>query len=237
MIRARVGLGSATVDTILPAGTFAPGDDVEGTIAVTGGRADQRIDEFHCSVVAVGEGDEEYEIAAFDLLEGFLIEAGETERVPFTVTFPVWTPVTRGDVGARLEVGADIAWAVDPHDSVDLEVAPDPLLAAALEAVAGLEFEFGRSWLQAVDWLEDRPFVQVFAFEPGANYEDRVERLLLTPILEADRLRLHVEIDRVDAVANEYDLDFNRDEVPFVVETADPSMIQGRIRNEIEQHS
>jgi len=240
MIRSRVGLGSATVETVLPDEDFSPGDTVEATIEVTGGTSDQRIDEFHCSIVAVGDAggdDVEYVIDTFDLLDGFVIEAGGTERVPFTVAFPVWTPITSQNVGVRIDLGADISWAVDPHDSLVVDVVPDPLIGATLDAVEALEFEFRRSWLHEVDWVDDREFVQVFAFEPGPDYEDRVDRLLLTPILEDDRLRLNVEIDRVDAIAEEYDLDFNKDEVPFAVSTPDPSMIQGRIRTEIERHS
>jgi len=240
MIRSRVGLGSATVETVLPDGEYSPGDSVEATIEVTGGTSDQRIDEFYLSMVAIGDAggdDVEYEIDRFDLLEGFVIEAGETERVPFTLTFPHWTPITRENVGVRIDLGADIPWAVDPHDSVAVDVVPDPLLAATLEAVERLEFEFERSWLHGVDWVDDRDFVQIFEFEPGPDYANRVERLLLTPILETDRLRLNVEIDRVDAVADEYDLDFNRDEVPFAIENPDPAMIKGRIRTEIEHHS
>jgi sporulation-control protein len=240
MIRSRVGLGSATVETVLPDEEFSPGDTVEARIDVTGGRSDQRIDEFHCSIVAVGDAggdDVEYEIDRFDLLEGFVIEAGESERVPVTIAFPVWTPITRENVGVRIDLGADISWAVDPRDSVAVDVVPDPLIGATLDAVSALEFEFQRSWLHEVDRVSDREFVQVFEFEPGADYEARVERLLLTPILEDDKLRLNVEIDRVDAVAEEYDLDFNRDEVSFAISTPDPSMIQGRIRTEIEHHS
>ncbi|MFW5903123.1 MAG: sporulation protein [Halolamina sp.] len=240
MIRSRVGLGSATLETVLPDGTYSPGETVEATIEVTGGTSDQRIEEFHCSMVAVGDAggdDVEYELDTVDILEGFVIEAGETERVPFTITFPQWTPITRENVGVRIDLGADIPWAVDPQDSVAVDVVPDPLLAATLEALWSLDFEFERSWLHEVDWVEDREFVQVFEFAPGPEYGGRVERLLLTPILEDDRLRLNVEIDRVDAVADEYDLDFNRDEVPFAIRTADPSMIRGRLRTEIEHHS
>jgi sporulation-control protein len=240
MIRSRVGLGSATLETVLPDEAYSPGDSIEATIEVTGGTSDQRIEEFHLSMVAIGDAggdDVEYELDRFDLLEGFVIEADETERVPFTITFPRRTPITRENVAVRIDLGADIPWAVDPHDTVTVDVVPDPLLAATLEALGALDFEFERTWLDEVDWVDDREFVQVFEFEPGPDYADRVERLLLTPILEADRLRLNVEIDRVDAVADEYDLDFNRDEVPFAIRTADPAMIKGRIRTEIEHHS
>jgi sporulation-control protein len=240
MIRSRVGLGSATLETVLPDEDYSPGDAVEAVVEVTGGTSDQRIEVVHCSIVAMRDtgGDEvEYEVDRFDLLEEFVIEASETARIPFTVTFPQWTPITFENVGVRIDLGADIRWAVDPHDSIEVAIVPDPLLAATLEAVSRLEFEFKRSWLHAVDWVADREFVQVFEFDPGQDYADRVERLLLTPIPETDRLRLNVEIDRIDAVADQYDLDFNRDEVPFVVRSPKPSLIQGRLQHEIESHS
>jgi len=240
MIRSRVGLGSATVETVLPDEAFSPGDAVEATVEVTGGESDQHIERFYFSIAAtadVGDDDQTYVIDTFDVLEEFVIEADDTERIPVEIAFPTWTPITGENVSVRIDVGADIPWSVDPHDTIAVEIVPDPLLAATLEATGALGFEFERSRIHDVDWRDDRPFVQIFEFSPGDEYADRVETLFITSILEADRLLVHVEIDRVDAVAAEYGLDFNKDELPFAISKPDPGVIQGRLRNEIEQHS
>jgi sporulation-control protein len=229
-----IGIGAATVDTILPQADVRPGEQVGLDVELLGGETAQRIDGLYFTLKAAVDGDERV-VDRIDVDGSFTIDPGEerTERVDLPV--PLWTPVTGGGVRVWLETGVDIDWAVDPSDSDDVVVEPGPYVAALFEAATDLGFEFAGSTLAETPWLDDRPFAQALAFEPGRRFERDVERLVLTTIPREDDLRLYIEVQQRDDVADAVGQDFNEQELSVTVTYANPEMIARRITSTIEE--
>lgn len=235
----RVGIGSATVDLVLPATSFRPGERVEATAEVEGGDSDQRIEGLRLAVVAGTAGSRDAKVVdSVTVFDGFLIEAGESRSVPVEFTVPRWTPITRDDVEVWIETGLDIDWAVDPSDTDAIEVVPGPYVEALFTAVEELGFEYEGTTLEDADWLEGRPYVQEFEFVPGTDhYRERVDELEIVCVPEDERLRIVAEIDLVDAVADPIDADFDEQEIPMSFESPNAARIKGRLENELRQQT
>ncbi len=231
-----IGIGAATVDTILPRADVRPGDRVDLDVELLGGDAPQRIDGLYFTLKAGVDGDE-WAVDRFDFdIDGvFTIEPNEERTEQIAVRVPLWTPVTRGGPRVWLETGVDIDWAVDPTDSDDVTVEPGPYVAALFEAANDLGFDFVGSTIEETPWLDDRPFAQALAFAPGERFERDVQRLVLTTIPREDDLRLYIEVQTHDDVADAVGQDFNEQELSVTVAYANPEMIARRITSTIEE--
>lgn len=229
----RVGIGSATVDTILETDTVQPGGSVGAHVEIEGGSDDQEVDELELAVATEyrSESDEgpDYvttEIAEMELTEGFTIEAGEerTMEVP-PIDIPIETPPTLGRTSVWIQTGLEIDWSVDPSDRDELRVEPDAYLAALLEAVEGLGFvrdgvdnvrsRFGPGEFAQAFEYEDRgrtPFSNLDDIEfQTARYPDRLEVALVVEaqrsgLLESDESRTTLTVDSTDVDAIQADL-------------------------------
>jgi sporulation-control protein len=229
-----IGIGAATVDTILPQADVRPGERVDLVVELSGGDAIQHIDGLYFTLKAESGGDE-WVVDRYEVDDSFSIDPGEerTERV--TITVPVWTPVTRGDTHVWLETGLDIEWAVDPTDHDDVRVEPDDRVAALFEAAADLDFEFVSAAITETPWLDDRPFAQKLVFAPGSEFDQAITTLVLTTIPRDDDLRLYIEVDQRDESAEATGQDFNEQELSVTITYANPEMIARRITSTIAQ--
>jgi sporulation-control protein len=230
-----IGIGAATVDTILPQADVRPGERVDLDVELLGGDAAQRIDGLYFTLKAGADDGDEWVVDRFEADGSFTISPGEERTEQVSVTVPVWTPVTRGGVRVWLETGVDIDWAVDPTDTDDLTVEPGPYVAALFEATTDLGFSFLGSTVVETPWLDDRPFAQAFAFAPGSRFERDVDRLVLTTIPRDDDLRLYIEVQARDDVADAVGQDFNEQELSVTVAYANPEMLARRISSTIEE--
>jgi sporulation-control protein len=229
-----IGIGAATVDTILPQADVRPGGAVDLTVDLVGGDAAQRIDGLYFTLKAEADGDE-WTVGRYEFDDGFTIQPGETRTEELSVTVPPWTPVTRGGPRVWLETGVDIDWAVDPTDSDDVTVVPGDFVAALFDACDDLGFSFVSSTVAETPWLDDRPFAQRLVFSPGERFERDVSALVLTTIPRTDDLRLYIEVERRDEVAAAVGQDFNEQELSVTVTYANPEMIARRITSTIDQ--
>ena len=134
---ARLGVGGASVDTVLDRPTTTPGGTVTGQVRLTGGKVAQDVREVRLALearVEVESGDNEWRedvrFGTQPVAAGFTLGAGERRDLPFSFSVPWQCPVTRiGEwelrgmrVGVRTTV--DIAGAVDPGDLDLVELAP-----------------------------------------------------------------------------------------------------------------
>lgn len=229
-----LGIGAATVDTILPQADVTPGEPVDLTVELTGGDAAQHIGGLYFTLKTAVDGDE-WVVDQFDFDGSFTLAPGEERREQLTIPIPLWTPVTRGGPRVWLETGLDIDWAFDPTDSDDVPVEPDNFVAAVFAAADDLGFSFASSSLQETPWLDDRPFAQRLVFTPGERYEADVSELVLTTIPRAADLRLYIEVKQRDDVADATGQDFNEQELSATITYANPEMIARRISSTIDQ--
>ena len=229
-----IGIGAATVDTVLPQAEVHPGERVDLAVELTGGDSTQRIDGLYFTLTADADGDE-WVVDRYGFDGSFEIGPGDERTEQVTIRVPVWTPVTRGGPHVRLETGVDIDWAVDPTDSDEVVVVPDEFVAALFAACEDLGFTFASSSVVETPWLDDRPFAQELVFEPGERFEQDVSKLVLTTIPRGDDLRLYIQVKQRDEVAEAVGQDFNEQEVSVTVTYANPEMIGRRITSTIDQ--
>lgn len=232
-----IGIGTATVDTLLPTAAFSPGETVEAAVEIRGGSTEQRIDALYFALLTRGATDDRL-IDQFKISEPFSMPAGETRTVTAEVTVPPWTPITRDDRRVWLKTGLDIAWAVDPNDEDDIDVVPGPFVAALVDAVEGLGFDYRDSTLREPAWLDDRPFVQAFRFGPGTDaFRSDIEALTLVCLAREDDLKTVVEIDEREPAEETTAVEFDRQEIIKTFETTNEDMIRRQLKTTIDRHT
>lgn len=201
---ARVGVGSATVDTHLYTDRLAPGDVLEGEVHIIGGEVEQTIDEIYLYVATkykreVGDSTsyEECKLIRHHVASGFIIRPHEEMHLPFSVQVPYETPLTIGRQKVYIRTGLDIAQAINPKDWDDLAVSSHPLMQQVFEALNSMGFqlyeaecEFRPSWNQAY------PFVQEFEFAPSGEYRRWLDELEAVFHLQPNHLEVLLELDK-----------------------------------------
>jgi sporulation-control protein len=234
-----VGIGSATVDTVLPDGSFVPGETVEATVEVEGGSSEQEIEQLNFAFVTRYRGEEGYEQSVFErfgVAEPFTIGAGDRREIPIEFTVPYGTPLTKGGVTVWLKTGLDIDWALDPTDKDHVEVQPDERMAALFEAVEDLGFGFHSSEVERTRFGHSHPFAQEFEFRPRSGpFARDLDELELVCAPTADAVQVHLEIDRRGGLLSEMaDTDESRDDFRF--DGTDTDSIRSELRRRIEHH-
>lgn len=233
----RIGIGSATVDTILPRTELSPGETVEATVELDGGDSDQEIERIYFSVVTAVDG-EDVVLDTFDIPDGFTLAAGETRSLETELTLPMWTPLTRDSQRVWLETGLDVEWAVDPSDRDDIEVLPGEFLEALFDAVDALGFRFVRAEIGETPWLDRQPFAQEFEFEPREGpFRDDLDGLAVVAVPRETDLRTFVEIDEDEPAEHMTDQDFDEQEVSITFDAANADMMRRRLKSVIDRHT
>jgi sporulation-control protein len=215
MVFSRLGVGAATVDTILPDEAFTPGAQVDVTVELVGGDSSQTIENIYLKLIAsnrTNTADEtDHVLETYALLdESVDLAADETRTMQTHIRLPFWTPITAtDDISVRIDTGLDIEWAVDPTDADELTIASTETIDALFTAMEDLDFaHLGTRIKEGEAWMTDRPFVQTFAFAPETEpFIDHLDVLRLTCLPREDDLRVAVEIDQFDAVADDPDLE------------------------------
>lgn len=235
-----IGVGNATVDTVLPRTELHPGETVEGTVELHGGDSTQEIDGVYFSLESRVESEDEVErrqLAEHELERSIELEPGDERELPVDFRIPRYAPLARGDAEVWIETGLDIDWARDPTDEDRLRVVPDERTAALFDAIEDLGFAYRYSELVDTPYLDDRPFAQEFDFRPTTDeFAERLDELEVTAMPRRDDLRVFVEFDQRDPVAEEHDLDFDEMETAITFERADADEIRSRLRSAIEHY-
>ncbi|WP_433631527.1 sporulation protein [Halomicrococcus sp. NG-SE-24] len=240
-VLSRVGIGSATVDTVLPTTTLTAGESVDAEVHVEGGSTDQEVDAIYFALLTRYETDDSTRTGVVDkfrVADPFTIEAGERRTFAVTIDVPRDTPVTVGRTNVWLETGLDIDWAVDPDDEDPLQVAPGPRLATVFDALESLGFTVRTAECEAAPGgLFSGSFVQEIEFVPRSGpFSGRLDELEVVPRPTADSLEVGLEVDRRGGLLSEMsDLDERLTRLRFTDESADE--VERRLREEIETHA
>jgi len=234
-----IGIGSATVDTVFPQTELVPGETVTAEVELYGGDATQEIDDIYFDLkTRLSEGDEERVITEFDIDKEIELSPGDERTVPVDIEIPPWAPLTRGGTSVWLETGLDIDWAVDPTDEDRIDIVPDEYIGALFDALDEMGFALRYAELVETPYLDDRPFAQELDFRPtDSRFTDDLDELEITLVPRSGDLRVFVEFDTVDEIADEYDMDFDEMEASLTFDRADADTIRRRLKNEIKQYS
>jgi sporulation-control protein len=237
----RVGIGSATVDTILETDTVQPGDTIDAHVEIEGGSDEQEVDELELAVATAyqvpSDSDEPTydtaEISEMELTSGFTIEPGvdRTLDVP-PIEVPHTTPATISQTEVWVQTGLEIDWSVDPTDEDQLTVEPGPYLATLLEAIEnlGLQLEFADTSQSAFGPHE---FAQFFEYEDyGGTEWGNLDDIEFYVAPAEDHLTVQGSVE--SASTGLFEGDEQRTE--FTVSSTDVSKVESAVRSVINEN-
>jgi sporulation-control protein len=240
-ILSSIGIGAATVDTVLPDDTVTAGEDVSAEVQIHGGSAEQTVDEIYFALETRYRRDEGSSVGVVDqftLTDGFTIGADEERTIPVDIHIPNETPVTYGDVQVWIETGLDIKRAVDPDDTDYISVDPDHYLETLLTAVGELGFD-----LDQVNVFDDGTapfethcgFLQEFEYRPiSAAYAEQLDDIELLCHPTPEGVEVAVEVDRAGEPISGW-TEVDEHTTTTVVETTDTAAVADELAGLIEK--
>ncbi|MGB0384245.1 MAG: sporulation protein [Ardenticatenaceae bacterium] len=197
-----IGVGSATVDTILFGEQFAPGDTMSGMVMVKGGDVEQQIDDIYLSIKSTYQAEEGYgtiSLKKLKLAQAFVIGAREKKEFSLSMPLPFYTPLTMGKTKVWVETGLDIKSAIDPGDTDYIQVVPGQLISALFDSLNQLGFSLRKSHTELASYKLRHlaPLMQEFEFRPSSGtFRGRLDELEVVPILNPGGVQLFMEVDR-----------------------------------------
>lgn len=207
----KVGIGAAKVDAVLDSSSIAPGEPLTGVINITGGKVEQQINKLDLDVycnyfveLENDEGDTEITeetccINSWDIEEAFTIGAGEEKQLTFELILSPQAPISVGKSTTWLKTNLDIDYALDKSDKDYLNIVPNELQQATLDAIESLGFALDEAECEGYDHRRgDLPFIQEFEFKArGGDFRSRLDELELVMFAHSvDEITLALEIDR-----------------------------------------
>ncbi|WP_148415426.1 sporulation protein [Haloferax sp. KTX1] len=242
-VLARIGIGNATVDTVLPSDTVRPGETVDAEVRIEGGSTEQEIGEIRFELETryrTEEGYREIDIAQYTLAESLTVHPDEQEVRNVSLDIPHGAPVTLGNVDVWVETELDIELAVDPEDKDYLNVQPTPRLQSVFDALDDLGFSLHSAECEAAPhgvFASTRRFVQEFEFRPTSGpFAGELDELEVVPRPGEDALELYLEVDRRGGVLSELG-DFDERAVQTTVRTIDASEVRDELASLIRANA
>lgn len=201
---ASIGIGSATVDTVLENARVRAGEPMRGVVRVRGGSVEQAVDAISLHLMTQYRREvndrtvrEAYRLGEIQVTSGFTLAPGESREFPFDVMLPDQTPATIGHTPVWLKTTVGISSAVDPTDKDYLEVLPHPHTQVVLDAVAQLGFRLRQVECEYSRRLgRNCPFIQQFEFVPTTQFRGALDELELIFYPHAGGVDVWMEVDR-----------------------------------------
>ncbi|QLG88969.1 sporulation protein [Chitinibacter bivalviorum] len=219
---ASIGVGGATVDTVLDKASAFPGGVISGHVLIKGGSVDQAIEYVDLVLMTEAEqkmGDGEVRVAQplakFRVSGALTATAGLERRLPFSLTLPMETPVNNAQalaspaypytphVKAAVWIHTDlaIAAAIDAKDRDYLDIHPLPQMQRLIAAMGTLGFahtstdvEIGTARVN--DIYSSIGCYQEFEFRPMQGGFGRIQEVEITCIARPEGVHVLIEADR-----------------------------------------
>lgn len=208
---ASLGIGGASVETILSEPNVLPGGVVHGEVRVEGGSVVQNVQELSVGLqarveVETSEGEHREDIVFHRQTLGGAIELapGAAHVLPFSLGIPWETPVTSlpGQPVTGVQVGVTtqlaLAMAVDSTDLDPIAVHPLPAQRAMLDAFSALGFRFKSADLEKGRIRGTRqqlPFYQEIEFQAPDRYRG-LNEVELSFVADGQSMDVVLEMDK-----------------------------------------
>lgn len=242
-VLASIGIGNATVDTVLPSTTVTPGETVDAEVHIAGGNAEQEIGSISFELETRYRTEEGYQTADIDrftLAESLTIEPDREETRSVSIDIPYGTPVTLGNVDVWVETELDIDMAIDPEDKDYLDVEPTPRLQAVFDALDDLGFSFRSAECQYDPYgrySAGGTFVQEIEFRPRAGpFRNALDELEVIAQPGPDELTLFIRVDRRGGLLSEM-ADTDERHTQTTITRTDSDSVREQLQSVIEQHT
>ena len=241
-VLASIGIGNASVDTVLPSDTVRPGETVDAEVQIVGGNVEQEIGTIRFEIETryrTEEGYEEVDVDRFTLAEGLTIEPEQEEIRDVSIEIPDRTPVTIGNVDVWIETELDIDLAIDPEDKDFLDVRPTDRLRTVFDAMEELGFSLHTAECEADPYgrYTGARFIQEFEFRVQSGpFHGDLDEVELVAQPGPDALELFVEIDRKGGLLSEM-TDTDERTTRVTITSPEQSSVRQQLRREIEHHA
>jgi len=238
-VLASIGIGNATVDTILERERVRPGETIGATVHVEGGDAEQTVERVDIDVETRFRGEEGYEDATVESfhLDGFTIQPGESTDHETEVAIPYATPLTRGDAEVWVDTDLEVSMAVDPEDKDRLEVVPTERMQAVFDAASDLGLSFRSADCEADPYgrYVGRRFFQEFEFRPsGGPFAGDLDELELVFDPSPESLTVYAEVDRNAGLLSEM-AETDERKTSFALPDADSEAARDQLHQTIDR--
>ena len=209
-ILAKVGIGSAEVDTRLDRDRFRPGETFTAQVVVDGGGTDREIEGLVLKLMVEmreepGEAARTKAIDTWHLHDGFTIHEGDQRVTDFEGRLHPETPVTEWSCRQNLSkvwihTGLDVESAVDPKDKDYLRIEPTEPMAAVLSAIERSGYRPERltvdpDRVQAGEVSAELHCDQEFPFRPENRRSSRFKEVEVHFVPREDRTHVLLEFD------------------------------------------
>lgn len=212
---ASIGIGKATVDTILLDDRLTPGQDFRIEVVIKGGDVEQHINGIELAVMASAKAeveieDDEVEVDKSLILQHWVqeldmvIQPGETLSEQFTLTLHPELPTT--SIGGRntrvwLQTGLDIKSGVDGSDKDVLVIEPTATQKAVLLAIENQGFSLFKADIEVGqvsghNFHSSLPCYQEYEFKPDSTSFFGVKELEVTFVDTGEETGVLLELDR-----------------------------------------
>ena len=200
-ILSSIGIGGASLDTVLDDPDVVAGEALSGEVRVKGGTTEQDIRgvalELVTRCLAETRGDEKVYaeiVVASARLDPGPVGPGEARTLPFRIEVPASAPLTVGTTSTVLRTRLDVARAIDPRDSDRVRILPNETMAAVFEGMERAGFRLVETEVEYNPRRSD-PFVQEFDFRPRSSRDFGIEEVEIsfTPIQGGVEVALTVD--------------------------------------------
>lgn len=209
---ASVGIGGATVDTILQTERLQPNTLFQADIVIRGGDTEQTLSGLELRLVTEAKRDGEdgyvWEPVVLDrwaLRENMTLAVGEEVIIPFEATLPTETPITAIQAHQQqshvwIETGLNIDRAIDASDKDYLDIAPTSVMHMVLSAMDHCGYELVKAdvevgYLNGATFSSHSGIYQELEFKPK-GFGLFTKEVELSFICEDDHTHVLIEHDR-----------------------------------------
>lgn len=201
-ILSSIGIGGASLDTVLDDPEVEVGGALSGEVRITAGPAEQDIGDVHLELVTrclvETRGDEKVYseiVLASARLDPGRIGAGTARTLPFRIAVPPSAPLSVGSTATSLRTRLDVARAVDPRDSDRVLIRPSRAMSAVFQGLEQAGFRLAETEVE-YNPRRQNPFVQEFDFRPRAARDWGIEEVEISFVPAPGGVEVVLTVDR-----------------------------------------
>lgn len=171
-VLASVGMGAAKIDLHLDQELVKTGEEITGQIAVTGGKAEQKVEGLSVlfmlqSVQARSASELNERVAVINVCQDeFVLKPNEQRTFPFSFICPANIPASSINTKYYFDTNLEIKNAIDSHDRDFIKVLPDERLQQFLTGFKQLGFK--QNWEGLV--TDERGWLQLIQYHPSTYF-------------------------------------------------------------------
>ena len=178
-----LGVGGATIDTVLENDEVVVGGTLRGEVRVKGGDSDQDIRGVTIEIVTrcLVETRSDNKVHAEIMLASGTIEigrvkAGEELTAPLEIDIDPAAPISIGSTTSFVRTRLNVAGAIDPTDKDPVRLLPTPAMLAVINGLEKAGFALAETEVEH-NPRRANPFVQEFDFRPRGFSDFGVEEV------------------------------------------------------------